>query len=287
MSELARRVLFSVVAIPVALGVMYAGGVALAVLLALLAALGAWELFRIAGARGVEPLAGVGIALAASLPLLRWAHDAAGVAVPAVVGALAVLVVLALAIWERGVTGRPLPASAITVLGVLYTGGMLSFGYAIRYHRFVVPTDRRAGTALLLLPLLLTWATDTGAYAVGRAIGRRKLLPRVSPGKTVEGALGGLAVSVVVAWAYGKWVLPAAARLAFAPGTALLFGAVVSVAAQVGDLVESLFKREAGVKDSSHIIPGHGGVLDRFDSLLFVLPVAYVMLDHVLLYVPR
>ena len=287
MSELARRILFAVAAIPVALGVMYVGGVALALLLALIAALGAWELFRIARAGGVEPLGVVGIGLAGALPLLPWVQSRTGLVLPAAVGALAVLLVLALAIWERGVAGRPLAASAITVLGVLYTGGMLGFGYMLRYHRFVLPTDRVAGTALVLLPLLLTWASDTGAYAVGRAIGRHKLIPAVSPGKTVEGAIGGLVLSVVVAWAYGAWVLPAAARLTFAPGMALVFGAVVSIAAQVGDLVESLFKREAGVKDASHLLPGHGGILDRFDSLLFVLPTAYLMLDHLLLYIPR
>jgi phosphatidate cytidylyltransferase len=286
-SELARRILFAVVAIPVALGVMYFGGIALALLLALLAGLGAWELFRIARAGGVEPLTAIGIGLAAAVPLLPWLRSQLGLAPPAALGALVVLLVLTLSIWERGVAGKPLSASAITVLGVLYTGGMLGFAYLLRYHRFVLPDDRMAGTALVMLPLLLTWASDTGAYAVGRAVGRHKLIPAVSPGKTVEGAIGGLVLSVVVAWAYGRWVLPEAARLSFLPGMALVFGAVVSMAAQVGDLVESLFKREGGVKDSSRLLPGHGGILDRFDSLLFVLPVSYLMLDHVLQYVPR
>jgi phosphatidate cytidylyltransferase len=100
----------------------------------------------------------------------------------------------------------------------------------------------------------------------------------VSPGKTVSGSIGGLVASMLVAWLYARAVLVPVANLGFTPWGALLFGAIVSVAAQVGDLFESLIKREGGIKDSSRIIPGHGGVLDRFDSLIFVLPVAYLLL---------
>ena len=95
----------------------------------------------------------------------------------------------------------------------------------------------------------------------------------------MAGAVGGLVASMLVAWLYARAVLVPVASLGFTPWGALGFGAAISVAAQVGDLYESLLKREAGVKDSSRIIPGHGGVLDRFDSLIFVLPVAYLLLD--------
>jgi phosphatidate cytidylyltransferase len=134
------------------------------------------------------------------------------------------------------------------------------------------------GGVLLIFPLVVTWASDIGAYFVGRAIGGRKLIPSVSPGKTVAGAVGGLVASMLVAWLYARSVLVPVANLGFTPWGAVLFGAIVSVAAQVGDLFESLIKREGGVKDSSRIIPGHGGILDRFDSLIFVLPVAYLLL---------
>jgi phosphatidate cytidylyltransferase len=140
----------------------------------------------------------------------------------------------------------------------------------------------------VLLPVLLTWASDIGAFVVGRAIGRTKLIPSVSPGKTVEGAIGGLAACMLLAWPYAQFVLRPAAHLNFryAPLGALAFGALISVAAQIGDLAESLMKREAGMKDSSHLIPGHGGVLDRFDSLFFVLPVAYIALNAMLTWAP-
>ena len=103
-------------------------------------------------------------------------------------------------------------------------------------------------------------------------------MPSVSPGKTISGAAGGLVASMLVSYAYARGVLVPVAHLGFTPQGALLFGALISIAAQTGDLFESLIKREGGVKDSSHLIPGHGGILDRFDSLIFVLPVAYLLL---------
>ena len=209
-----------------------------------------------------------------------------------------VVVILGATIWRRGVDGKPLGATAATIFGAVYTGGMLSFGYALRHHPYAFADARLAwaggitvssGALLLMLPLLVTWASDIGAYAVGRPFGRSKLIPSVSPGKTVEGAIGGLLASVLVAWAFGNGVLRPAAQLGFKwyPWGLIGFGAVVSVAAQVGDLAESLLKREAGVKDSSRLLPGHGGMLDRLDSLFFVLPVSYLLTGWLLTWVPR
>jgi phosphatidate cytidylyltransferase len=305
-AELTRRVLFGVVAAPIGVGIVLAGGAALAALLAVLAALAAWEFFRIARAAGLTPFDDLGIAAAGLVPLVVHArylrlYDPDKSISGLSIAALALLVVLAAAIWRRGVDGHPLSSAATTVFGIAYTGGMLSYAYAIRYHDYAIGTTTlpwamfgRAislpvGGLLLLMPVLITWASDIGAYAVGRAIGRNKLIPSVSPGKTREGAVGGLAASVLLAWAYATFFLHPSASLGFkyAPFGVLVFGAVVSVAAQIGDLAESLLKREAGVKDSSHIIPGHGGVLDRFDSLLFVLPVAFVLLGRLLTWAPR
>ena len=280
-SELARRIAFAVVAAPLAVAIIYVGDAALAALLASIAALGAWELFRMARGAGVEPLTKLGVALAAAFPLLVHGSRRGVFHPPPVLGAVVLLVVLASTIWARGVDRRPLSAAAVTLFGALYTGGMLSFGYALRYHRFTV--DAVGGTALLLLPVILTWASDIGGYAVGRLAGRRKLIPKVSPGKTVEGAVGALAATVLVCWLYVLFVLRPAAQLALPAWAIVAFGLAISVTAQVGDLAESLLKREAGVKDSSTIIPGHGGILDRFDSLLFVLPVAYLLFMRYLL----
>ncbi len=293
MSELALRSLFSVVAAPLALWIVLAGGAPLAALLAIVCALGAWEFYRIARAAGARPLDDVGIALAGLVPLAIHAHYLGLFAARPALAALITLLILGATIWLRGVDGAPLAAAATTVLGVIYTAGMLGFGYGIRYHDTVAGYDIVGakhlalgalslrvppGGVLLIFPLVVTWASDIGAYFAGRAIGGRKLIPSVSPAKTVAGAVGGLLASMLIAFVYARLVLGPVAHLGFTTGGALLFGAVISVAAQTGDLFESLLKREAGVKDSSRIIPGHGGILDRFDSLIFVLPVAYLLL---------
>jgi phosphatidate cytidylyltransferase len=293
-SELTRRILFGVIAAPLGVVVVFYGGAALAALLAIVSALAAWEFFRIARASGLTPLEDVGIPLAGVVPLFVHARYLRLYELPLSGMALAVLAILTIVLFVRGVNGKPLGAAAATVFGVVYTGGMLSFGYAIRYHEYVIESVRvplgrlavAAGGLLLLLPLLLTWASDIGAFFVGRAFGKRKLMPSVSPGKTVEGAVGGLLATMLIGWLYARFVLTPATQLAFVRGGIFLFALLVSVAAQVGDLAESLLKREAGMKDSSHIIPGHGGVLDRFDSLLFVLPVSYVLFNTLLVWAP-
>lgn len=280
MSELTKRVLFAAVAIPIVAGVLYVGDAPLAILLSIASALAAWEYNRLAEAAGARPMMAWGVVLSAAVPLGMHAARL-GLWVPPL--SLAVLIVpllLAVALWTRGIDGRPISSVATTLFGVLYTGGMLSFAYALRYHRFAV--GDLAGALLLFLPLVLTWANDSGAFFVGRAVGRRKLMPSISPGKTVAGAVGGLVFTVSAAWAYVALLLQPRALLGLSLGATLLLGVTVSVAAQIGDLVESLLKREAGVKDSSTLIPGHGGVLDRTDSLLFTIPLSYVLLDLML-----
>ena len=140
---------------------------------------------------------------------------------------------------------------------------------------------RLAGALLVGFPLILTWISDTCAYFGGRAFGRRKLIPAVSPAKTVAGAVAGVLGTVVIGAGYG-WLLDAWVEVPLGPLAGAVGGALVSVVAQAGDLVESLLKREAGVKDSGALFPGHGGLLDRVDSLLFAFPAAYWYLSAVL-----
>jgi phosphatidate cytidylyltransferase len=283
-SELTRRIIFAVIAAPASIGVVYFGDWALAIVLSVLAALAAWEFFRIARETGAFPLELAGISIAALLPIAVHAQRR-GVYTMSLTALVAIgLLLFASTIWLRGPAGKPLASVAITAFGVLYAA-QFAYIYALRYHDYAV--GALAGTALVFLPILLTWATDIGAYAVGRSMGRKKLIPAVSPGKTVEGALGGLAVTIVVCLFYVRFILMRFAQLGLTIQGAVLFAIVVSVAAQTGDLAESLLKREAGIKDSSRIIPGHGGILDRFDSLLFVMPVAYLVLGHLLLPVPQ
>jgi phosphatidate cytidylyltransferase len=283
-SELTRRIIFAVIAAPAAIAVVYFGDWALATVLSVLAALGAWELMRMAHETGAFPLQPAGIAIAALLPIAVHAQRLGVYTLSLTAVVATTLVLFASTIWLRGPTGRPLSAVAITAFAVVYAS-LIAYVYPLRYHPYAIGAG--AGTALVFLPIVLTWATDVGAYAIGRAVGKTKLIPSVSPKKTVAGAVGGLGVAIVICLVYVRLILMPFAQLGLTIQASVLFAIVVSVAAQTGDLAESLLKREAGIKDTSAIIPGHGGILDRFDSLLLVLPVAYLMLTRLLLPIPQ
>ena len=139
-----------------------------------------------------------------------------------------------------------------------------------------MPVQSWPGAWLVFFPLVVTWSCDTAAMFGGRMLQGPRLAPSISPGKTRSGAAAGVAGALLVAPVFGTLVFPRVGVEA-SPWQLLAMAAVLSVVGQIGDLAESLFKREAGVKDSSQLIPGHGGVLDRLDSLYFVIPVAAAM----------
>lgn len=273
--NLALRVGFAVVAIPVTVAVLYAGGWLLAAALAALGVLGAHEVYALARRQGIEPLSGLGLAAAAAIPLATyWAKGSERHwAEPALyAGALWLIALLALAARARGPARRPLAAVGVTVFGTLYASALLAFIIPLR-HGALRPATPWAETWLVLFPLVVTWTCDTAAMAAGFAIGGPRLAPVLSPRKTWAGAVGGTVGAIAVALALGLLVLD---RFGWALTVIQLvaIGVALALAGQVGDVAESLLKREAGVKDSSGLIPGHGGVLDRLDSLYFVLPVA-------------
>jgi phosphatidate cytidylyltransferase len=182
--------------------------------------------------------------------------------------------VLTLVLLRRHPNERPLSAAAVTLFAPVYCGLLPS---ALLLIRFGAGPERSFPAAwLVLFPLAVTWLCDSFAMWGGKAIGGAKLWPSVSPGKTRAGGIAGLLGGVAAALVYVPVVLTPLGR-GFPLIQAAVMGLVISLAAQLGDLAESLFKREAGVKDSSGLIPGHGGVLDRFDSLYFVLPLTAVM----------
>lgn len=283
MNELAKRILFALAGAPLTISLIYFGGWILATALGVIAALGAWELYRMTRTAGNEPLETAGIVIAACVPLMVHATYLGVFRVTITVAAMLLLALTGGVIWARGTARKPLVSLALTVTGIVYPA-LVTYMYPIRYHDYAV--GALAGTILLMLPITLTWATDTGAYFFGRTFGRHKLIPSVSPAKTVEGAVGGVAVAIVAAWLYVVFLLKPFAELSMLPLGIVLFATVIAVVAQAGDLAESLFKRDVGVKDSSSLLPGHGGILDRFDSLLFVLPVAYVLLGYFLVAAP-
>lgn len=283
-NELGRRVVVALIGAPIALGIIWLGGAPLATFAGALSGIAAWEFYRIAREGGTTPMSVVGIVLSALIPLGVHAQQLGVFAVPLFVWTLVPLFVLALAVWTRGVDGKPLGAAATTIFGALYTGGTLSYVYALRYFGYAV--GDAAGALVVILPVVLTWASDTGAYFTGRLVGGPKLIPTVSPAKTISGALGAIVATVAACWAYVHLLLRPQAQLAFSPTGLVIFAVCISVAAQIGDLTESLLKREAGVKDSGALFPGHGGVLDRLDSLFFVLPVTYALYYALLLPAP-
>jgi phosphatidate cytidylyltransferase len=286
-SELMKRVAVAAVGIPIALALIYVGGWPLALLIAAIAAGAAGELCRLARQRGIRAFVFISTTLAAVTVLLAAAMES-----PAFAGAwtwrvfiAAVLITAATAIFRRGVHGGPLAATAVTLFAPLLTGGTLAFAVYLREMNvpaFASGAERWVGPALLLFPLVLTWMSDTAAYFGGRSYGRRRLMPSVSPAKTVEGAVSGVAGTVAAGAVYAHFVLGAALGLPVGAGFGALVGLLVSPVAQIGDLAESLLKREAGVKDSGALLPGHGGLLDRFDSLFFTIPVTYWLVEFAL-----
>lgn len=276
-ANLVKRIAFAAVAIPLAIGLVWLGGWPLALLVALIGALGTRELFDIAAKQGVMAFRVTGMAAAAIGPLLAY-HAVADSAGRTLLGAnwiflaAGFLILLLLhALQQRGPTDRPLAAVAVTAFALCYAGLLPAFLLLIRHGTW--PMRSWAGTALVFFPLVVTWVCDTAAMFGGRAFGGPKLAPTISPGKTRSGGIAGVVGGAAVAPVFALWLLPTAGiEVGVLPAVGMAIA--LSLIGQLGDLAESLFKREAGVKDSSALIPGHGGVLDRFDSLYVILPTA-------------
>ncbi len=275
----------AVVGIPAVLGCLYLGRVFLSLLVAGLAALGALELYRMARARGVRAFRGTGALAAAALvlvPALRPDFSAAAVWMLWTLG-LITAGTLVMALFTRRPDEGPLAAVAVTLTGAVYTGLALAFVPLLHalpaQLAWAVPADARAAGAMVVaLPLAATWVGDAAAYFAGSAWGRAKLFPSVSPKKSWVGAWAGVGGAALSGWGWYRVAGSVVPGLPLSGLGAAGVGASLGVAAIVGDLVESLLKREAGVKDSGSIFPGHGGALDRLDALIATMPAAYLLL---------
>ncbi len=263
-SALTPRLITSVIGVPLLLGSLWAGGPAWVVVVAAVTFVGALEFARLhpALSQTLRLLVVAGAVGAAALiawapeSLVSWALACTG---GVVVGA-GVLRAFFDGVPSPRATARP--PWATVALGIAYLGA--PGGVLIRW---------RVHMAFQVVALLLAivWANDVAAYFVGSRFGRHKLAPHISPGKSWEGTVAGLLVAGVLGAGLGS-------VLGLSAVVGAVFGVVISIASQIGDLFESALKRAAGVKDSGSVLPGHGGVLDRFDGLFFAAPLGYVLL---------
>lgn len=265
---LVPRAAVTVLGVPLLAAAAVQGGLVFRALIGLLVLLGVREFLLLMSAKGYGPFKVIGT-LAALACAWAVAHGPAA-AVPVLTAAL--LAVMTVELMRRNMD-RSLNHVAVTLFGALYVGWLGGFLVLLREATARDGVDGFSGLRAIALLAALTWACDTLAFLVGVAVGRRPLLPRVSPRKSVEGAVGGVLGATVAGLVAAGTIAPF-----LSPLQGGLLGAVCGVTGQVGDLVESMLKRDAGVKDTADLLPGHGGILDRFDSLLFNAPVVYYAL---------
>jgi len=266
------RIISAFVGIPIVMTAVWAGLPWLSLLGAILASLGALEFYRMAQKREARPAVLPGIAWALAFVVNGHGNDwpATGVALG---GAAITLLwhqlwrLVALPIFARfGVVHRSFGDAIVdwvyTAAGAFYIGWTLSLFLLLRVEA--------NGLAWVMVVVLGSFATDTGALIIGKSFGRRALAPRISPGKTWEGAIGGFILGIGAVLALASLL-----ELPVSMLESVALGALVGVSAQVGDLMESMIKRASGVKDAGRMIPGHGGILDRLDSVVLVIVVVY------------
>ena len=272
-SSIVLRVLASVVFIPCFIIITRRGGYHFLALLDIVIFIGLWEFYGMMEAKGIRPYKAIGIL--AGLALSWYVFLSKG-AYASLFLTLTLLSIMILELTRRdGKTA--IYHISTTLLGVLYVSFLASHMVLLRELPHSAGLDYSMGSSFVFLAFVVTWACDTGAYTIGTLAGRRPLLPRVSEKKTVEGSIGGLLCAVAGA-VVAKYTFAGFLSLL----QALILGLTAGVIGQLGDLVESMIKRDAEIKDTSGTIPGHGGVLDRFDSLLFTSPLVYYFLKFLI-----
>ena len=254
---LSTRILSALVLIPLIAITAFLGGWWFAGLVALFAALAVVEFYQLTKRLDPQPSLVIGTALTVAL-VFAARYPSYRVAPALFVITLGLLMVKYVLQQDYD---RFLGDWAATLMGSAYVGGMLSY--------YVLLRDLPQGLAWVAAAVVTTWVGDTAAYFVGKSLGRRPFFPRVSPRKTLEGAVGGMTAATIT----GAAIAVSFLRLSWPLAAAL--GVLIALASTFGDLAESLVKRQAGVKDSGNLIPGHGGALDRVDSLLFAAVATY------------
>lgn len=260
-----QRVITAVVALIVFIPIIWYGGIAIEFTAAALAVVGVYELFKMKGL-AILSFEGVLSALGAVflvIPTAKWLTFLPANTGNFILFYLTVMILLGTSVISKNT--YTIDEAGFPVIVSLYVG--------MGFQNFLAA--RQTSFEVLLFALFVVWATDIGAYLFGRQFGKRKLMPAISPNKTVEGSLGGILSAVLVAFLFLTFV-PNKASFVYSVPVMLILTVIFSIVGQFGDLVESSIKRHYGVKDSGNILPGHGGILDRFDSLLFVFPIMHL-----------
>jgi len=255
---LIHRILTAVVGLPLLIAIIWFGEPWFTLLIAVMAALGSWEFYRMTRQSKIQPITYFGMVWV--LFFVLSPHCPYPLTTPFLI--TSAIVISLIWLLFRSPREQAFTNWAWTMAGIFYIGWMLSYWVELR--------NMEAGKELVFWAMFTTFASDTSAFFVGRTWGRHALAPAISAGKTWEGAIGGLLASVVA-----SLILSIIFPLPFSYWQVALLGFIISVFAQLGDLVESLLKRNIGVKDAGKLIPGHGGVLDRIDSLIFTGVIVY------------
>ncbi|RCX11394.1 phosphatidate cytidylyltransferase [Anaerobacterium chartisolvens] len=279
MNKTRIRIISSIVGIILLLAVVLAGNLVLAVFVTLLALIGIHEFYNAASNKGIKPIRPVGYIWCFIIFFAGLHTGSAALSLPASVHSFALALFVTIIVLFSAVVFSQnkfnINDISVTLFGIVYIVFLLSF---------IVLTRNLAGGAFFIWMIFIgAWATDTFAYFSGILLGKTKILPVISPKKSLEGSIGGAAGCIAVMLLYGViinkngWVGDGIALYHF-----VIIGAVCGVISQIGDWAASAVKRFVGVKDYGSIMPGHGGVLDRFDSILFVAPVVYFYLKTII-----
>ncbi|NOX97913.1 MAG: phosphatidate cytidylyltransferase [Nitrospirae bacterium] len=263
-----NRLLMAVLFTPIFIILIFWGGIPFFFLVAAIALTGLLEFYRMIETKEIKPLIFLGLLMA-----IGWLL---AISVPQAFSLVIAASVMVLLVYQmrRNDLSRAITNCAMTIFGLFYVVGLLGHLLVLR--------NLEGGRSLVFTVWFITWMGDSGAFTIGKSWGKHKLLPRISPKKTVEGVIGGIGSAILAAFVAYITLRVIFKSEPFPISHAFFLGLILGVVGILGDLSESLFKRKAKVKDSGESIPGHGGVLDTFDSLLFTVPVMYYYAKFIL-----
>jgi phosphatidate cytidylyltransferase len=254
-----KRIITTIIGIPLIVLIIFWGEFPFFIIIMILAFLGLNELYNMAHKQGYKPSYILGSILTAYFIFTTF-YDIYNLKYyKNVIVTFFIIICFIIQLFKKDFS-KVLPDLSIPIFGSIYLGYLLSFLLKVKF----LPN----GNYYLLCLLFITWANDVGAYIIGINFGKNRIYPKISPKKSLEGSVGGILFSIIITFALRSWL-----NLSF--NKLISLGLILSIVGQLGDLFESVLKRGSGVKDSGKLIPGHGGILDCFDSLLFTAPIFY------------